>query len=100
MIKYRRVRDDELFDEDEVWDAVEEDLGPDDIEEAMGHFSLMTLFKHLDEEMQNMIYEQAKQTVFDEYFFEVEEEEDTVAEQKFWKERGEGWLPQEERVDE
>ena len=99
-MKYIRVRDDELFDEDEVWDAVDEDLGPDDIEEAMGHFSLMTLFKHLDEEMQNMIYEQAKQTVFDEYFFEVkEEEEDLVAEQKFWEERGAGWLPQEVRAD-
>ena len=36
----------------------------------------MTLFKHLDEEMQFMVYDQARQTVFDEYFFEVEEEKD------------------------
>ena len=100
-MKYARVRDDEEFDENEVWDAVDEEVGPDDIEEAMEHFSLLTLFKHLDEEMQNMIYEQARQTVFDEYFFEVEEEEeDPVTEQKFWEEREAGWLPQEERVDE
>lgn len=75
-MRYERDFDSEIFDEEDLIEAVDECIEPDDLEEAMTFFSPMTIFNHLDEEMQNMIYEQARLTVTAEHFHEVEEEED------------------------
>lgn len=76
MAKYMRDRDSEIFDEDQVWDAVEEDIDSDILEEALSRFSLLTILNHLDEEMQMMLRDEARNIVMEEYFVEIEDEEE------------------------
>ena len=76
MAKYMRDSDSEIFDENKVYDAVEEEIDDEDMEEAMSHFAFRTIFKHLDEEMQNMIWDEARTTVLEERFTIIEDEED------------------------
>lgn len=75
-MRYEREMDSEIFDEDEVLEAVDEMIEEEDLEEAMSHFSFLTIFNHLDEEMKFMIWEQARQTILEEDFMELEDEEE------------------------
>ena len=75
-MKYIRDFDSEIFDEEDVSDAVADIITMDDLEEAMQNFSFLTLFNHLDDEMKDRIWEMAHTTVFEEHFSEVEEDEE------------------------
>ena len=75
-MKYERVYDSEIFDEDTIVDAVNECIGPDDIELAMQEFSLFSLFNHLDDEMRERILDAAYRNALDDYFYEIEEDEE------------------------
>ncbi len=78
MAKYERDWDSTIFDEDEIEDAIAEEINDNEdiIEEAMDYFSLEWLFRHLDEEAQMMIYDKAREIVLDEYFTEVDDDEE------------------------
>lgn len=75
-MRYEREMDSEIFDEDEVLEAVDEMIEEEDLEEAMSHFDFLAIFDHLDEEMRLMIWEQARQTILEEDFMELEDEEE------------------------
>lgn len=75
-MKYERVYDSEIFDEDSIVDAVNECIGPDDIELAMQEFSLLSLFNHLDDEMRERVLDAAYRNALEDYFYEIEEEEE------------------------
>lgn len=75
-MKYIRDFDSEIFDEEDVSDAVADIITMDDLEEAMQNFSFLTLFNHLDDEMKDRIWEMAHDAVFEEHFTEVEEDEE------------------------
>ena len=74
-MRYEREMDSEIFDENEVLEVVDEMIEAEGLEEAMSHFDFLTIFNHLDEEMKSMVWEQARQTVLEENFIEVEEGE-------------------------
>ena len=74
-MKYIRDFDSEIFDEEDVSDAVAESITMDDLEEAMQNFSFLTLFNHLDDEMKDKIWDMAHTAVFKEHFSEVEEDD-------------------------
>ena len=76
MAKYMRDFDSEIFDEEDVSDAVADIITMDDLEEAMQNFSFLTLFNHLDDEMKDKIWDMAHDAVFEEHFSEVEEDEE------------------------
>lgn len=78
MAKYERDWDSTIFDEDEIEDAISEEINDNEdiIEEALGYFSPEWLFKHLDEEAQMMIYDKAREIVLEEYFTEVDDDEE------------------------
>lgn len=75
-MKYERVYDSEIFDEDTIVDAVNECISPDDIELAMQEFSLFSLFNHLDDEMRERVLDAAYRNALDDYFYEIEEDEE------------------------
>jgi hypothetical protein len=74
-MRYEREMDSEIFDEDEVMDAVDEMIEDEDMEEAAKEFDFRTIWKHLDEEMRMMIWDRAREMVLEEQFMELEEEE-------------------------
>ena len=76
MIKYGRVRDDEEFDEDEIWDAVCEEVDGDLIEEVMSEFPLLTLFNRLDDDMKERIWDMAKDLCLEERFYEIDDDDE------------------------
>jgi hypothetical protein len=75
-MRYEREMDSEIFDEDEVMDAVDEMIEDEDMEEAAKEFDFRTIWKHLDEEMRMMIWDRAREMVLEEQFMELEEEEE------------------------
>ena len=75
-MKYRRVIDDEEFDEDEINEAAEEILSWDDLEEAAKSIPFSRLWQHLDDQMRENILDLAIPEAIDTYFFQVDEEED------------------------
>ena len=75
-MRYEREMDSEIFDEDEVMDAVDEMIEDEDMEEAAKEFDFRTIWKHLDEEIHMMIWDRARQMVLEEQFMELEEEEE------------------------
>lgn len=75
-MKYVRDYDCEEFDEDSVWDAVEEGITDDELEEVMKDYSFFTIWKHLDDEFKMEIWDKAREIVMEEHFTEVEDEED------------------------
>ena len=75
-MRYEREMDSEIFDEDEVYDAVDEMIDDDIMEEAAKQFDFRTIFKHLDEEMQMMIWDEARRMVLEEQFMELDDEEE------------------------
>lgn len=75
-MKYERIYDSQIFDEDIIHDAVNECIQPDDIEIAMQEFSVLSLFNHLDDEMRERVFDVAYRNALDDYFYEIEEEEE------------------------
>jgi hypothetical protein len=75
-MRYEREMDSEIFDEDEVMDAVDEMIEDEDMEEAAKEFDFRTIWKHLDEEMRMMLWDRAREMVLEEQFMELEEEEE------------------------
>ena len=75
-MKYIRDFDSEIFNEEDVSEAVDESITMDDLEEAMQNFSFLTLFNHLDDEMKDKIWDMAHTAVFEEHFSEVDEDEE------------------------
>ena len=75
-MKYVRDYDCEEFDEDSVWDAVEEGIADDELEEVMKDYSFLTIWKHLDKEFKMEIWDKAREIVMEEHFTKVEDEED------------------------
>lgn len=76
MAKWRRVRDDEEFDDDTIWDAVCEEVDGDIIENVMSDIPLLKLFNHLDDDMRERIWDMAKDLCLEEWFYEVDEDEE------------------------
>ena len=75
-MKYIRDFDSEEFDENSVWDAVEELIYDDDLAEAMKDFSFLTIWNHLDEEFKLMVYDKARKIVKEERFVEIDKDEE------------------------
>ena len=77
MAKYERDWDSEIFDEDEIEDAIAEEIDDNDdiIKEAMYCFPLEWIFKHLDAEAQMEIYDKAREIALGRYFIEVDDDE-------------------------
>lgn len=73
-MKYKYDYDEELYDEDTVWDKAAELVEDNDLEDELAHYSFNWIWKHLDEEAQLEIWEAAVGTIVDEYFVEVEED--------------------------
>ena len=76
MAKYERDWDSSIFDEDEIEDAIAEEINANEevLEEAMDYFIFEWVFRHLDEEAQMAIYEKAREIVLADYFTEVDED--------------------------
>ena len=75
-MRYERDMDSEIFDEDDIYEAVDEMIDDDIMEEAARNFDFRTIFKHLDEEMRMMIWDEARRMVLEEEFVELDDEED------------------------
>ena len=75
-MRYERDMDSEIFDEEDIYDAVDEMIDDDIMEEAARDFDFRTIFKHLDEEMQMMIWDKARRMVLEEEFVELDEDEE------------------------
>ena len=75
-MKYRRVIDDEEFDEDEISQAAVEAMDWDDLEEAAKNIPFSRLWQHLDVQMRETILDIAIPEAISTYFFEVDDEEE------------------------
>ena len=75
-MRYEREMDSEIFDEDNIYEVVDEMIDDDIMEEASQNFDFRTIFKHLDEEMQMMIWDEARRMVLEEEFVELDDEEE------------------------
>lgn len=75
-MRYEREMDSEIFDEDDIYEAVDEMIDDDIMEDAAGNFDFRTIFKHLDEEMQMMIWDEARRIVLEEEFVELDDDEE------------------------
>ena len=76
MAIWARVSDDQQFTEEELYDAVVEEVTYDDLEEAMKSFDFMFIWNRMGDEARELIMDEAINMVKMERFFEVEEEED------------------------
>ena len=75
-MRYEREMDSEIFDEDDIYEVVDEMIDDDIVEEASKNFDFLTIFNHLDEEMQMMIWDEARRMVLEEEFVELDDEEE------------------------
>ena len=75
-MRYERDMDSEIFDENDIYEAVDEMVDDDIMEEAARNFDFRTIFNHLDEEMQMMIWDEARRIVLEEAFVELDDEEE------------------------
>ena len=75
MAIWARVRDDQQFTEEELYDAVAEEVTYDDLEEAMKSFDFMFLWNRMGDEVRELIMDEAMTMVRIERFYEVDEED-------------------------
>ena len=79
-MKWERVYDSEVFDEETIDSAVEESMDSDDLQEAMydtmHEIGFSRFFESLSEEMKELIYQKAYESVLENYFNKVDEEEE------------------------
>ena len=76
MAIWARVSDDQQFTEEELYDAVAEEVTYDDLEEAMKSFDFMFIWNRMGDEARELIMDEAINMVRMERFYEVDEEED------------------------
>ena len=76
MAIWARVSDDQQFTEEELYDAIAEEVTYDDLEEAMKSFDFMFIWNRMGEEARELIMDEAIKMVGMERFYEVDEEED------------------------
>lgn len=75
-MKYICDFDNEIYDEDEVYDVIAENMETHDLIDALEEVSLHYLFNHLDEEAKELVYDIAYRRMFRDNFTEVEEEDE------------------------
>ena len=76
-MKWERVYDSEIFDEDNIDDALAECVGDEELKDAIDEFfTFGYLWKHLSEDAKSEIYDVAKEIALHEYFNELDEDED------------------------
>ena len=76
VTKYEHLVDGTEYDEEDVRDVAAESITNDDLENALDFFDFHWLWKHLTEEGQMELYDKAIEIYQEEYFSEVEVEED------------------------
>jgi hypothetical protein len=76
MAIWARVRDDQQFTEEELYDAVAEEVTYDDLEEAMKSFDFMFIWNRMGDEARELIMDEAITMVRMERFYEVDEEDE------------------------
>ena len=76
MAIWARVSDDQQFTEEELNDAIAEEVTYDDLEEAMKSFDFMFIWNRMGDEARELIMDEAMNMVRMERFYEVDEEED------------------------
>ena len=76
MAIWARVSDDQQFTEEELYEAVIDEVTFDDLEEAMKSFDFMFIWNRMGDEARELIMDEAINMVRMERFFEVEEEDD------------------------
>ena len=76
MAIWARVSDDQQFTEEELYEAVAEEVTYDDLEEAMKSFDFMFIWNRMGDEARELIMDEAINMVRMERFYEVDEEED------------------------
>ena len=76
MAIWARVSDDQQFTEEELYDAIAEEVTYDDLEEAMKSFDFMFIWNRMGNEARELIMDEAINMVRMERFYEVDEEED------------------------
>lgn len=79
-MKWERVYDSEVFDEDTIDSAVNEAIDMDDLQEAMYDticdIGFTRFFESISEEMKEEICQKAYASVLENYFNKVDEEEE------------------------
>lgn len=76
MAIWARVSDDQQFTEEELYDAIAEEVTYDDLEEAMKSFDFMFIWNRMGDEARELIMAEAMNIVRMERFFEVDEEDE------------------------
>ena len=76
MAIWARVSDDQQFTEEELYDAIAEEVTYDDLEEAMKSFDFMFIWNRMGDEARELIMDEAMNMVRMERFYEVDEEDD------------------------
>lgn len=75
MAIWARVSDDQQFTEEELYDAIAEEVTYDDLEEAMKSFDFMFIWNRMGDEARELIMDEAMNMVRMERFYEVDDEE-------------------------
>ena len=76
MAIWARVSDDQQFIEEELNDAIAEEVTYDDLEEAMKSFDFMFIWNRMGDEARELIMDEAMNMVRMERFYEVDEDEE------------------------
>ena len=76
MAIWARVSDDQQFTEEELSDAIAEEVTYDDLEEAMKSFDFMFIWNRMGDEARELIMDEAINMVRMERFYEVDDEEE------------------------
>lgn len=76
MAIWARVSDDQQFTEEELNDAIAEEVTYDDLEEAMKSFDFMFIWNRMGDEARELIMDEAMNMVRMERFYEVDEDEE------------------------
>lgn len=76
MIKYMRSYDNEIFDEEELPEAVDDLIDDDELVDALMEIDPFVILKHLDEDTRMRVYEVAYESVLANHFYIVEDDDD------------------------
>ena len=75
MIKYMRSYDSEIFDEEELSDAVDELIDEDERVDALMEVDPLIILNHLDEDTRTRVYEIAYESVLANHFYIIEDDD-------------------------
>lgn len=76
MIKYMRSYDSEIFNEEELSNAVDELIDDDELVDALMEIDPLVILNHLDEDTRMRVYEIAYESVLANHFYSVEDDDD------------------------